>query len=98
MEMTILPNTTVNVDGQLIHKSLVVTAALPQVVAAGVLYVILGIAALMISLRTPGAPFTLAGILMMRSKLDALQISTGNAGEDEEKDRSSEQTSEIPPR
>ena len=94
MEMTILPNTTVNVDGQLIHKSLVVTAALPPVVAAGVLYVILGIAALMISLRTPGAPFTLAGILMMRSKLDALQMSTGNAGEDEEKDRSSE----IPPR
>jgi hypothetical protein len=98
MAMSNLPNdATLTVDGQLIHRSLVITAALPQVIASTVLYLILGTAALIISLRTPGAPFTLAGILMMRSKLAALQMSTGSAGEDEEKDRSSEQTSEIPP-
>jgi len=97
MDTSILSNDTVlTVDGQNIHRSLVITAALPQVIASGMLYLILGIAALIISLRIPGAPFTLAGILMMRSKLAALQISTV-AGETEEKDRLSERTSEIPP-
>jgi hypothetical protein len=65
-----LSNMTVN--GQLIRQSLIVTAALPQVMIAGSLYFILGLAALVISLYPPGAPFTLAGLLMMRSKLTAL--------------------------
>jgi hypothetical protein len=65
-----LSNMTVN--GQLIRQSLIVTAALPQVVIAGSLYFILGLAALVISLYPPGVPFTLAGLLMMRSKLTAL--------------------------
>ena len=86
---TLSNDTTFTVDGQVIHRSLVITAALPQVIASGMLYLILGIAALIINLRIPGAPFTLAGILMMRSELAALQMSTGNDREDEEKDRSS---------
>jgi hypothetical protein len=65
-------NTTVN--GQIIQQSLIIAAALPQLVVVGVLYLILGLIALLISRRTPGAPFTLAGILMMHSELTALHI------------------------
>jgi len=92
-QMVNLPNSTLTVDGRLIQQSVIVTAALPQVLVAGALYLILGIAALVISFRTPGAPFTLAGVLMMHSKLVALRLPTGNAGDDEEKDESSERSS-----
>jgi hypothetical protein len=60
------------VNGQSIQQSLVITAALEQVLLATVLYLLLGLAAFVISFRTPGAPFTLAGLLMMRSKLARL--------------------------
>jgi membrane protein implicated in regulation of membrane protease activity len=72
-----------------------VTAALPQIIAAGVLYLILGVAAFIISLRPPGTPFTLAGILMMRSKLVTLGLSWGNVEGAEEKYDSTEPTSEA---
>jgi membrane protein implicated in regulation of membrane protease activity len=87
MRITNSSDSTLVVDGQLIQQSLVVTAALPQVITAGALYLLLGIAALIVSLRTPGAPFTLTGILMMHSKLVALWVSTENTREGEEKDK-----------
>ena len=62
------------VNGQIIQQSLIVTAALPQVLVAGALYLLLGLASLLISLSSPEAPFTLAGILMMYSRLDNLHI------------------------
>jgi hypothetical protein len=77
-------NTTIN--GQIIEQSLVITSALPQVIVAGVLYLILALAALSISFRQPGAPFTLAGILLMHSTLDALQLFSGK---DDKKDSES---------
>jgi hypothetical protein len=61
-----------NVNGQTIQQSLIIIAALPQVLIAGGLYLLLALAALVITSRTPGAPFTLAGILMMHSKLAVL--------------------------
>ncbi|KIM88450.1 hypothetical protein PILCRDRAFT_814352 [Piloderma croceum F 1598] len=68
MVMDLAPaNTTVN--GQSIQQSLIIAAALPQLVVVGVLYLILSLIALLVSRRTPGAPFTLAGILMMHSEL-----------------------------
>ena len=73
MAMDLAPNTT-TVNGQIIQQSLIVTAALPQVLAAGVLYLLLSLAGLLVSLRTPEAPFTLAGILMMHSRLATLQL------------------------
>jgi membrane protein implicated in regulation of membrane protease activity len=75
------PNST-TVSGQVIQQSLIITAALPQVLVAGALYLLLGLAALIISFRTPGAPFTVAGVLMMHSKLAALHLSD----KDDEKD------------
>jgi hypothetical protein len=60
---------TTTVSGQIIRQSLIITAGLPQVLVTGALYLLLGLAALLVSCRTPGAPFTLAGILMMHSKL-----------------------------
>jgi len=65
--------TNATVNGQTIQQSLIITAALPQVVIAASLYLILGFAALIVSLHPPGTPFTLAGLLMMRSKLTALR-------------------------
>lgn len=69
------PNLTANVNVQLIKESLVITAGLPQVLVTALLYLFLGIAALIVSRRTPGTPFTLAGILTLRSKLSKLQSS-----------------------
>ena len=63
-----------SVNGQLIRQSLTITAALPQVLVAGALYFLLGLAALFVTFRVPGAPFTLAGLLMMHSKLQALRL------------------------
>ena len=67
------PNTT-TVNGQIIQQSLIITAALPQVLVAGILYLLLGFAAYVVSVRTPGAPFTLAGLLIMHSKLAGLHL------------------------
>lgn len=58
-----------DVELQIIKQSLVVTAGLPQLIITAVLYLILGLAAVVISRRTPAVPFTLAGILMLRSEL-----------------------------
>ena len=66
-------NTTV-VNGQTIQQSLTITAALPLVLVTATLYFLLGLAALLIGLRTREAPFTLAGVLMMHSKLASLQL------------------------
>jgi hypothetical protein len=82
MAMNLAPNTT-TVNGQIIQRSLIVTAALPQVLAAGVLYLFLGLAGFLVNLRTPGAPFTLAGVLMMHSRLDALQMWPSQDQQDE---------------
>ena len=75
------------VNGQVIQQSLIITAALPQVLLAGGLYLVLGLSAFIICFCTPGAPFTLAGVLMMRSKLTMLHVFPGE--DDEKGDRSS---------
>ena len=69
--MDMAPN-KMTVSGQVIQQSLIITAALPQVLVVGALYFLLGLAALLVSFRKPGVPFTVAGVLMMRSKLAAL--------------------------
>ncbi|KZP06429.1 hypothetical protein FIBSPDRAFT_876554 [Athelia psychrophila] len=58
-----------DVELQLINQSLVVTAGLPQLIITAVLYLMLALAAVVVSRRTPAVPFTLAGILMLRSEL-----------------------------
>jgi hypothetical protein len=75
-----------SVNGQLIQQSLTITAALPQVLVAGALYFLLGLAAVLVTLRVPGAPFTLAGLLMMHTKLKALQLFPERDGLDNEAD------------
>jgi hypothetical protein len=65
---------TMTVNGNIIQHSLILTAALPQVLAAGGVYLLLGLAGLFLSLRTPGAPLTLAGVLMMHSRLTSSGI------------------------
>ena len=62
------------VNGQTIQQSLTITAALPLVLVVAVLYILLGLAALLVSFHTQEAPFTLAGVLMMHSKLTSLQL------------------------
>jgi len=81
MKTGMAPDMTVN--GQVIQQSLIITAALPQLIVAGTLYVILGLAALFVTYRPPGTPFTLAGILMMCSKITDLSLFSGD---DNEKD------------
>jgi hypothetical protein len=76
MVMDLAPNKT-TVSGQVIQQSLIITAALPQVLVVGALYLLLGLAALLVSFRKPGVPFTVAGVLMMRSKLAALHLFPG---------------------
>jgi hypothetical protein len=44
----------------IIQQLLIITAVLPQVLIAGVLYLILAAAALVIRFYIPGVPFTLA--------------------------------------
>lgn len=77
-------NTTVN--GQIIQQSLIVTAGLPIVLVVGILYLLLSFVALVVSFRKPGAPFTLAGVLMMHSELAALHLSSEDDQSDGEKD------------
>jgi len=79
-----------SVNGQIIRQSLIITAALPQLLVAGGLYLLLALAALFISFRPPGIPFTLAGMLMMHSKLAALHtVSNNDQMDDATYDRSS---------
>jgi hypothetical protein len=86
MDMDLAPNMT-TVNGQIIQQSLIVTAALPQVLAAGVLYLLLSLAGLLISLRIPGVPFTLADMLMMHSRLAALQLLPSQDKQDEKHEK-----------
>ena len=79
-------NTTV-VNGQTIQQSLTITAALPLVLVTATLYFLLGLAALLIGLRTREAPFTLAGVLMMHSKLASLQLFPKNDLQEYEMDK-----------
>lgn len=72
MTLGVADNMTVN--GQVIRQSLIITAALPQVLLSCGLYLLLGLSAFIICFRTPGTPFTLAGVLMMRSKLTTLHL------------------------
>jgi len=51
------------------------------VLLAAALYLLLGLAAFIVSSRTPGAPFTLAGLLMMHSKLASLYLVTEKVDE-----------------
>ena len=85
MALDLVANRTA-VNGQMIQQSLTITATLPLVLVTAVLY-LLGLAALLVCFRTPGAPFTLAGVLMMRSKLTMLHVFPGE--DDEKGDRSS---------
>lgn len=88
--MTTVPNSTMDVELQLIKQSLVVTSGLPQVIITGVLYLLLALAAVIISRRAPAAPFTLAGILMLHSELTSLWAK----GTDEEGTRGDEKDKE----
>jgi len=84
MVMDLAPyNTTVS--GQTIEQSLVIASALPQVIVVAALYLFLGLIALFVSLRTPGAPFTLAGILMMHSQLAGLHLLNDKGYQDDKK-------------
>lgn len=74
------------INAQYIQQSLLLTAALPQVVVTGALYLILGLAALLVTFHPPEAPFTLAGILMKRSKLMDYNLFSGGDGRDTEID------------
>jgi hypothetical protein len=65
---------TMTVNGHIIQRSLILTAALPQVLATGGVYLLLGLAGLFLILRTPEAPLTLAGVLMMHSRLTSSRI------------------------
>ena len=82
MTQDLVANRT-TVDGQTIQQSLTITAALPLALVTAVLYVLLGLTALLVSFRTLEAPFTLAGVLMMHSKLNSLQILPRNDQQDE---------------
>lgn len=84
MVLDIAINKTV-VNGQTIQQSLTITAALPLVLVAAVLYLLLGLAALLISFRTQEVPFTLAGVLMMHSKLTSLKLFPKNDQQECEK-------------
>ena len=79
--------TTVN--GQMIQQSLTITAALPLALVTAVLYLLLGLTALLVCFRTPGVPFTLTGMLMMHSKLTSLQILPRNDQQDEKSEKQS---------
>ena len=83
--MDLAPN-KMTVNGQIIQESLIITAALPQVLVVGALYLLLGLAALLVSFRKQGVPFTVAGVLMMRSKLAALHLFSGTDLVSTEKD------------
>jgi hypothetical protein len=63
-----------SVNGHIIQQSLIITAALLQVLITGVLYLIWATVALVIRFCIPGVPFTLAGVPMMHSKLVALHM------------------------
>jgi hypothetical protein len=56
------------------------------VFVAGGLYLLLALAALVIRFRIPGAPFTLAGVLMMHSELAALNMVDSKEPKDDETD------------
>ncbi|KAF7973884.1 hypothetical protein HWV62_14012 [Athelia sp. TMB] len=76
--MSANPNTTMNVDLQVIKQSLVIAAGLPQLIITAVLYVLLVLAGFLVSRRAPAVPFTLSGILMLHSKLTKLTITDGD--------------------
>ena len=76
----------VSINAQYIQQSLLVTAALPQVIITGVLYLILGFAALLVTFHPPEAPFTLAGILMKYSKLADYNLFSSGDGQDNKMD------------
>ena len=75
------------VNGQVIRQSLIITAALPQVLLTAGLYLVWGLSAFIICFHTLGTPFTLTGILMMHFKLTMLYLFPGK--DDEKGDRSS---------
>ena len=87
MNLDLVANRTA-INGQMIQQSLTITATLPLVLVTAVLY-LLGLAALLVCFRTPGAPFTLAGVLMMHSKLTSLQILPRNDQQDEKTEKQS---------
>ena len=73
----------------MIQQSLTITAALPLALVTAVLYLLLGLTALLVCFRTPGVPFTLTGMLMMHSKLTSLQILPRNDQQDEKSEKQS---------
>ena len=71
------PGENITVSGVVIEPALIMVAGLPWVVAAAVLFFVLGCMGLVIARRRMTAPFTLAGILMMSSQLEAIQFDIG---------------------
>lgn len=69
------------VNGQIIEQSFVVTSAWPLIVVTAVTYLLLILLVIMLSIRTPEAPFTLAGVLTMHSKLVGLGLARTNVGQ-----------------
>jgi uncharacterized membrane protein len=88
MVLDLVANRTV-INEQTIQQPLTITTALPLVLVTAVLCLLLGLAALLVCFRTPGAPFTLAGVLMMYSKLTSLQILPRNDQQDEKSEKQS---------
>jgi hypothetical protein len=81
------------ISAQIIQQALLITAALPQVLITGALYLFLGMTGLVVTFRTPRAPFTLAGLLMMHRKLTNILpgVDLGDYKAGERSDSSSQQ-------
>lgn len=79
------PNGTMTVNGKVIQSSLIMVAGLPWILASALLFFVLGCMGLVITRRRLAAPFTLAGILMMSSQLEAIQFDISGGQKDDAK-------------